>query len=178
VSYLKLNYTNILNELWLNNWILFGKLKNDIYLCIVIILIFKFMDAAPKIAIIENKLERINEFKNLIKQVGYEGEVMFFDNAQELMNAFNFDIYNLSHLPELIFVNITAPVINGVSFFIEFESFSEIVKQNCHVITYSSNIQDAFFIANDYNYQPIEFNNSFSELFDGFILSDSVKCFA
>jgi hypothetical protein len=136
------------------------------------------MNKAPKIAIIENNPERISEFRNLTKQVGYEGEITFFKNGGDLIDFINFNIQDFSQIPELVFVNITTPVLNGRSFLVEYESLAESIKEHCQIITYSSNIKDCFFIANDYNYQPIDFNPSFSELFDGFILSDSVKCFA
>lgn len=130
------------------------------------------------IIVVENNIERIDEFKSLSMQVGYENVIHFLSSGEELINFINNNVANIDQLPDLIFFNITLPVVNGKSFLFEFENFPLAVKDKIQVITYSNYIGDRFFIANDLNYQPIDIASDYSEVFDSFILSDSIKCFA
>lgn len=130
------------------------------------------------LAIVDNNKERINEFSSISSNVDYDGKIQFFDSGEALLTYIEKNLQNSEELPDLIFFNITLPVKNGRSFVVEYNTLPQSFRTKCQVVVYSSEVNDRFFMPNDLNRSEINLNGSFSELFDGLVLSNNVKCFS
>jgi len=72
-------------------------------------------------------------------------EITKFANAVEIKNSGKSALEyleknkdNVEKLPDIIFLDINMPIVDGFVFLYEFEKFSDIVKQKCKVIILSS----------------------------------------
>lgn len=86
-----------------------------------------------------------NEIDNLINQemirsTDFSEEILVFLTGQEALNFLKENEDKEDVLPEIIFLDINMPVMNGFQFLEVFDELSEIVQGKCKIIMLSSSI--------------------------------------
>lgn len=86
-----------------------------------------------------------NEIDNLINQemirsTSFADEILVFLTGQEALNFLQENQGDKEALPEIIFLDINMPVMNGFQFLEIFDSLSDTVQEKCKIIMLSSSI--------------------------------------
>jgi CheY-like chemotaxis protein len=76
--------------------------------------------------------------ETLIRNSGFAQNVVSFNAATEALTSLRSNAHNASMLPDVIFVDIYMPVMNGFQFLDEYLRLPETVQQHCRVVMISS----------------------------------------
>lgn len=79
----------------------------------------------------QKMIEASNLAEHVFTHTGARGAIEFLKNIQQLSGSF---------LPEIIFLDIDMPLMDGFQFLEEFEKLSDNVKNNCGVVMLTSSI--------------------------------------
>jgi len=108
----------------------------------------------------------------VIEKAGFKGKIITKNSGKGALEYIDAEKNNPENLPELIFLDINMPVVNGFVFLFEYERFPEEMKKNCKiaVLTSSDNKSDMerFLVHDfviDFILKPLTVN-SFDKLVD------------
>lgn len=76
--------------------------------------------------------------KRIIEITNFADEVIVKSSGKSALDYLNDNSDDAGKLPELIFLDINMPIVDGFVFLYEFEKFNDVVKDNCKVIILSS----------------------------------------
>jgi CheY-like chemotaxis protein len=76
--------------------------------------------------------------KRIIEITNFAEEVIVKSSGKSALDYLNDNADDVSNLPEIIFLDINMPIVDGFVFLYEFEKFSSSVKDNSKVIILSS----------------------------------------
>lgn len=76
--------------------------------------------------------------KRIIEITGFAKEVVVTNSGKAALDYLEENKGNTDRLPDLIFLDINMPIVDGFVFLYEFESFPEEVRNKCKVIILSS----------------------------------------
>jgi CheY-like chemotaxis protein len=76
--------------------------------------------------------------KRIIEITGFAKEVVVTNSGKAALDYLEENKGNTDRLPDLIFLDINMPIVDGFVFLYEFESFPEDVRNKCKVIILSS----------------------------------------
>ncbi|WP_153798317.1 response regulator [Foetidibacter luteolus] len=116
--------------------------------------------------------DRIYQFaaRKTIEATGMAGSVMVFSNGLEALDYLKSHLEDVSQLPDVIFLDINMPVMNGWQFLEEYQPVSEGLKKNVIVYMVSSSIDEydinrskEFQAVSEYILKPVN-KEKFSEL--------------
>lgn len=82
--------------------------------------------------------------KKTIEQVGFVSDAMFFSNGEEAAKFLNKNASNIETLPDVIFLDINMPVMDGWQFLEEYTSMKYRLKKaiKIYMVTSSPNLLD------------------------------------
>jgi CheY-like chemotaxis protein len=86
-----------------------------------------------------------NEIDNIINEKIIEAEhfanrILVFQSGQEALDFLEANQQSQPELPEIIFLDINMPIMDGFQFLEKFQGFSEFVLEKCKIIMLSSSI--------------------------------------
>lgn len=89
--------------------------------------------------------------KRVIEMTQFAKRVEIKKSGASALSYFYSNMDDISQLPDIIFLDINMPVVDGFVFLYEFERFDELIKDKCKVIILSSsdNKRDIDKIVND-----------------------------
>ncbi len=76
--------------------------------------------------------------KRIIEITNFAEEVIVKSSGKSALDYLNDNADNVPNLPEIIFLDINMPIVDGFVFLYEFEKFNINIKDNCKVIILSS----------------------------------------
>ncbi len=76
--------------------------------------------------------------KRIIEITNFAKEVVVKSSGQSALNYLGENTENVSRLPDLIFLDINMPIVDGFVFLYEFENFPDTVKDKCKIVILSS----------------------------------------
>ncbi len=76
--------------------------------------------------------------RRIIEITEFAKKVIIKNSGKSALEYLDENKDNLENLPDLIFLDINMPIVDGFVFLYEFEKYSEIVKDKCRVIILSS----------------------------------------
>lgn len=76
--------------------------------------------------------------KRIIELANFSNSVIVKNSGKEALEYLQSEENNPDNLPDLIFLDINMPIVDGFVFLIEFEQLSETVKKKCKVCVLSS----------------------------------------
>ncbi len=83
----------------------------------------------------QKMIEASNICENIFVHSGAKGAIEFLKNIEKLAKG-PLDLY----LPEVIFLDIDMPLMDGFQFLDEFEKLSDLIKTNCKVVMLTSSL--------------------------------------
>jgi CheY-like chemotaxis protein len=83
----------------------------------------------------QKMIEASDICENIFVHSGAKGAIEFLKNIEKLAKG-PLDLY----LPEVIFLDIDMPLMDGFQFLDEFEKLSDVIKNNCKVIMLTSSL--------------------------------------
>lgn len=93
-----------------------------------------------KVMVIDDTLVDRYIAEKLVKRFAFAGEVMLIEFAQDALDYLSQRAENTGELPDVIFLDIKMPGMDGFGFLEKFEELSETVKNYCKIIMVSSSI--------------------------------------
>jgi len=76
--------------------------------------------------------------KRIIEITGFSDSIIVKSSGKEALDFLEENKINPDQLPDLIFLDINMPIVDGFVFLYEFEKFSTLIKGKCKVIILSS----------------------------------------
>jgi CheY-like chemotaxis protein len=76
--------------------------------------------------------------KRIIEITNFAGEVIVKSSGKSALDYLSENKNNVEALPEIIFLDINMPIVDGFVFLYEFETFNDTIKDKCKVIILSS----------------------------------------
>ena len=76
--------------------------------------------------------------KRIIEITNFAEEVIVKSSGKSALDYLNDNADNVTNLPEIIFLDINMPIVDGFVFLYEFEKFNVNIRDNCKVIILSS----------------------------------------
>lgn len=70
----------------------------------------------------------------------FSSQVVVKNSGESALNYLKENAEKENHLPQLIFLDLNMPVMDGFAFLIEYETLPETIKKNCKIIVLSSSI--------------------------------------
>ncbi len=87
----------------------------------------------------DNEIDNIINEK-IIEATNFAENILKFQTGQEALEYLSSNQDNLSELPEIVFLDINMPIMDGFQFLEDFEKFSQDVHERCKIIMLSSSI--------------------------------------
>ncbi|HXA03008.1 MAG TPA: response regulator [Cytophagaceae bacterium] len=76
--------------------------------------------------------------KRVIELTGFSKNIIVKNSGKSALEYIESHKSNISHLPDVIFLDINMPIVDGFVFLFEYENFPEDVKQKCKIAILSS----------------------------------------
>lgn len=80
--------------------------------------------------------------KGLLKSSNFSKEILEFDSAKLAYNYLEANQDNLQKIPEVIFLDIYMPLMDGFEFINQFQSLSVNVLEHCKICVLSTTVKD------------------------------------
>ncbi len=87
----------------------------------------------------DNEIDNIINEK-IIEANSFAEQILVFQTGQEALEYLESNQENAEKLPEIVFLDINMPIMDGFQFLEDFEKFSEKVLEKCKIIMLSSSI--------------------------------------
>ncbi len=87
----------------------------------------------------DNEIDNIINEK-IIEANGFAGSILVYQTGQDALDYLNVHQQDEESLPEIVFLDINMPIMDGFQFLEEFEKFSDLVRSKCKIIMLSSSI--------------------------------------
>ena len=87
----------------------------------------------------DNEIDNIINEK-IIEANSFADNILVFQTGQEALDFLNNNQNDEEVLPEIVFLDINMPIMDGFQFLEDFEKFSETVLEKCKIIMLSSSI--------------------------------------
>ena len=87
----------------------------------------------------DNEIDNIINEK-IIEANSFADSILVFQTGQEALDYLKGNQENEAELPEIVFLDINMPIMDGFQFLEDFEKFSENVLDKCKIIMLSSSI--------------------------------------
>lgn len=87
----------------------------------------------------DNEIDNIINEK-IIEANAFADTILVFQTGQDSLDYLRNHQNDASKLPEIIFLDINMPVMDGFQYLEEFEKYNNIVKEKCRIIMLSSSI--------------------------------------
>ncbi len=87
----------------------------------------------------DNEIDNIINEK-IIEANSFADRILVFQTGQEALEFLEANQNDEKNLPEIVFLDINMPIMDGFQFLEDFEKFSEIVLDKCKIIMLSSSI--------------------------------------
>jgi CheY-like chemotaxis protein len=91
--------------------------------------------------------------RTIIEHAGISELIIVKNSGKGALDYFQEHMNDLSKLPDLLFLDINMPIVDGFTFLYEYDDYPASVKNKCHIIILSSsdNDNDISRIRNDVN---------------------------
>lgn len=76
--------------------------------------------------------------RRVIESTNIPANIIIKNSGRSALEYFKDHLHDLEKLPDLLFLDIDMPIVDGLAFLFEFEEFPMSIKQKCHVIILSS----------------------------------------
>ncbi|MDX2195037.1 MAG: response regulator [Cytophagales bacterium] len=76
--------------------------------------------------------------EKIIEMAGFADKVIAMDSGSSALEYIQANNYSEDSIPDLIFLDINMPFVDGFVFLFEFERFSDLVKNKCRIVILSS----------------------------------------
>lgn len=87
----------------------------------------------------DNEIDNIINEK-IIEANSFADRILVFQTGQEALEFLEVNQHDETKLPEIVFLDINMPIMDGFQFLEDFEKFSETVLDKCKIIMLSSSI--------------------------------------
>ena len=87
----------------------------------------------------DNEIDNIINEK-IIEANSFAESILVFQTGQEALDYLKNNQDSAEELPEIVFLDINMPIMDGFQFLEDFENFSETVRGKCKIIMLSSSI--------------------------------------
>lgn len=87
----------------------------------------------------DNEIDNIINEK-IIEASSFAENILVFQTGQEALDYLNANQDKENELPEIVFLDINMPIMDGFQFLEDFERFNETVRDKCKIIMLSSSI--------------------------------------
>ncbi len=87
----------------------------------------------------DNEIDNIINEK-IIEATNFAENILKFQTGQEALEYLSSNQDNLAEIPEIVFLDINMPIMDGFQFLEDFEKFSQDVHDRCKIIMLSSSI--------------------------------------
>jgi CheY-like chemotaxis protein len=87
----------------------------------------------------DNEIDNIINEK-IIEANSFAESILVFQTGQEALDYLKSHQESAEELPEIVFLDINMPIMDGFQFLEDFENFSETVRGKCKIIMLSSSI--------------------------------------
>ncbi len=87
----------------------------------------------------DNEIDNIINHK-IIEANDFAAEILVFQTGLDSLNYLKDHENDIAKLPEIIFLDINMPVMDGFQYLEEFDKYSQMVKDKCRIIMLSSSI--------------------------------------
>jgi CheY-like chemotaxis protein len=130
------------------------------------------MNKKLTIAIIDDDIIFHFIFSKLMEKLQVANEVLIFSNGKEAIDFINSNINNLDKLPDIIFLDINMPVMNGWQFLDRYKLLEMKKKIMIYIVSSSNNPDDiidakAILEVSDYLVKPIK-GEQYADIIDSF----------
>lgn len=130
------------------------------------------MDKKLTIAIIDDDIIFHFIFSKLMENLQGVNEVLIFSDGKEAIDFINSNINNLDKLPDIIFLDINMPVMNGWQFLDRYKLLEMKKKIMIYIVSSSNNPDDiidakAILEVSDYLVKPIK-GEQYADIIDSF----------
>ena len=76
--------------------------------------------------------------RRILELNGFSGKIIIKKSATQALEYFQENCYNLSIIPDLLFLDINMPVVDGLQFLYKYDELPENVKKKCYLVILSS----------------------------------------
>jgi CheY-like chemotaxis protein len=102
--------------------------------------------------------------RRVIELTEYTGNILIKDTGRAALDYLNLNVDKIENLPDVIFLDLNMPVLDGFGFLSEFQKFPQEIKNKCKIIILtSSNNKNDFDHVKKYNFVKNYFTKPLSE---------------